>query len=90
MSLHCLSYTSVVDNLCYLCLMFFMLSSLFINALWSSAGKELTSWLMFLMFTCVLSLSYVVSSVRVGNLIVSIPDHGPFSYCTYISNFCSR
>ena len=33
LSLHCLSYTSAVDNLCYFCLIFFMLSSLFSNAL---------------------------------------------------------
>ena len=33
--------------------MFVMLSGLFIAALWSPAGKEMTSWLLFLMFNCV-------------------------------------
>ena len=35
--------TSFVDHLCYLYLVFFMLSRLFIAALWSPAGKGLTS-----------------------------------------------
>ena len=39
-----------MDHLCYLCLVFFMLSHLFIAALLSSAGKGLTSWLLFVMF----------------------------------------
>ena len=42
-----------MDYLCYLCLVFVMLSSLFIAALWSPAGKRLTSWLLFVMFICV-------------------------------------
>ena len=37
--------TSFVDHLCYLYLVFVMLSCLFIVALWSPAGKGLTSWL---------------------------------------------
>ena len=47
-------------------LVFFMLSHLFIAALWSPAGKGLTSWLLFVMLDCVLSLSHVVSWVRCG------------------------
>ena len=39
-----------MDHLCYLCLVCFMLSCLFIAALWSLAGKGLTSWLLFMMF----------------------------------------
>ena len=35
--------TSFVDHLCYLCLVFVMLSRLFIAALWSPAGKTLLS-----------------------------------------------
>ena len=50
-----------MDHLCYLCFVFVMLSRLFIAALWSPAGKGLTSWLSFVMFNCVLSLSDVVS-----------------------------
>ena len=42
-----------MDHLCYLCLLLFMLSRLFIAALWSSAGKGLTSWVLFVMFNCV-------------------------------------
>ena len=33
-----------------LCLVFLMLSRLFIAALWSPAGKGLTSWLLLVMF----------------------------------------
>ena len=35
--------TSFVDNFCYLCLVFFMLSRLYIAALLSPAGKGLSS-----------------------------------------------
>ena len=44
----------------------FLLLHLFIDALWSPAGKGLTSWLLFVMFNCVLSLSHVLSWVRCG------------------------
>ena len=44
---------SFVDHLCYLCLVFVMLSRLFIAAVWSPAGKGLTSWLLFVMFKCI-------------------------------------
>ena len=57
---------SFVDHLCYLCLVFVMLSRLFIAALWPPAGKELTSWLSFVMFGLFLSLSHVVSRVSCG------------------------
>ena len=51
-----------MDHLCYLYLVFVMLSHLFIAALWSPAGKGLTSRLLFVMFNCVFfSLSHVVS-----------------------------
>ena len=36
----------------------FMHSRQFIAALWSPAGKGLTSWLLFVMFDCVLLLSH--------------------------------
>ena len=38
-----------MDHLCYLCLVFVMLSRLFIAALWPPAGKGLTSCLLFVM-----------------------------------------
>ena len=43
---------SFVYHLCNLCLVFVMLSRLFIAALWSPAGKRLTSWLLLVMFNC--------------------------------------
>ena len=54
--------TSFVDHLCYLCLVFVMLSRLFIAAFVSPAGKGLTSWLLFVM-SLTKSLPYVVSYV---------------------------
>ena len=35
------------------CLVFFMLSRLFIADVWSPAGKGVTSWLVLVMFNCV-------------------------------------
>ena len=55
-----------MDHLCYLCLVFVMLSRQLIAALWSPVGKGQTSWLLFVMFISVLSLSHVVSWVRCG------------------------
>ena len=52
---------SLVNQLCYLCLVFHMRSCLFIAALWSPEGKELTSWLLFVMFIVILLLSHLVS-----------------------------
>ena len=43
-----------MDHLCYLCLVFLMLSRLFIAALCSPEGKELTSWLLFVLFIVIL------------------------------------
>ena len=45
---------------------FVMLLRPVIAAMWSPAGKGMTSWLSFVMFYCVLSLSHVVSWVRCG------------------------
>ena len=41
-----------MDHLCYLCLVFVMLLRQFIAALWSSAWKRLTSWLLFVISNC--------------------------------------
>ena len=41
-----------MDQMCFLCLVFVMISRLFmatLAALWSPAGKGLTSWLSFVM-----------------------------------------
>ena len=43
-----------VVHLSYLCLVFLMLSRLFIAVLWSPTGKGLTIWLSFVMFNSVL------------------------------------
>ena len=61
-----------MDHLCYSCLVFVMLScasvsrDLFIDALWSPAGKGLTSWLSFLMSNCEVVIFPLVSWVRCG------------------------
>ena len=47
-------------HLCYLCLVFVMLSRLLIAALWSPEGKGLTSWLVFVLFIVILLLSDLV------------------------------
>ena len=39
-----------VDHLCFLCLVFLKLLRMFIAALWSPAGKGLTSWLLLVTF----------------------------------------
>ena len=66
--------TSFADHLCYLCLVFVILSRPFIAALWSPAGKELTTWLVFVMFNCVF-VTFLCSILgQVWYLIVSIPD----------------
>ena len=43
-----------MDHLCYYCLVFVMLSRVLVAALWAPAGKWLISWLLFVMFKCVL------------------------------------
>ena len=47
-----------MDHLCYLCIVFVMLSRLFIAALWSLEGKGPTSWPLFVMFIVILILSH--------------------------------
>ena len=41
-----------MDHLCYL-FVCFMLSRLFVAALWISAGTGMTSWFLFVMFNCI-------------------------------------
>ena len=71
---------SFVDHLWYLCLVFVMLSHLFIAVLWSPAGKGLTSWLCFVMFNCVFVTFPCGNLDQVWYLIVLIPDHCHLSY----------
>ena len=53
---------------------------LFIDALWSPAGKGLISWLSFVMSYCVFVIFPCGILGQVWYLIVSIPDLCPFSY----------
>ena len=64
--------------MCLLCLC----ARLFICALWSPAGKELTSRLSFLVSDCEFVSFPLVSWVRCGYLIVSIPDLWISTYFT--------
>ena len=71
-----------MDHLCYLCLVFVMLSRLFVAAMWSPAGKGLALvsdvYCVFVTFKCgILG--------QVWYLIVSIPDLCPLSYFVSIS-----
>ena len=63
-----------------------MLSRLFIAALWSPAGKGLTSWLLFVMFNCVFVTFPCGILGQVWNLIVSIPDLCRLSYFKFCSD----
>ena len=59
---------------CYLCLMFAMLLRLYIAVLWSPAGKELTSLLLFVMSYCDFVTFLCGILCQVWYLIVLIPD----------------
>ena len=74
-----------MDHLCYLYLVFVMLSRLFIAAVWSPTGKGLTSWLLFAMFNCVFVTFPCGILGQVWYLIVSFPDLCRHSY---IDIFC--
>ena len=56
-----------MDHLCYYCLALLCLHArLFVDALWSPAGKGLTSWLSFVMSYCDVALFQLLSWVRFG------------------------
>ena len=78
--------TSFVNHLCYLCLLFVIYCALFIAALWSPARKELTSWLLFMLFNCVFVTFPCGILGQVWYLIVSIPDLCRLSY--FFQIFC--
>ena len=59
-----------MDLLCYLCLVFVVLSCLFIAALW----KGLTSWLLFVMLYCVFVTFPCAILGQVCYLIVPLSD----------------
>ena len=66
-----------MDHLCYLCLVFVMLSRLFIAALWSPAEKGLTSWLLFVMFNRVFVTFPCGILCQVWHFILLIPEFCP-------------
>ena len=56
-----------MDLLCYFCLVLLCFHArLFVDALWSPAGKGLTSWLSFVMSNCDVVTFPWVSWVRCG------------------------
>ena len=58
---------SSVDHLCYFCLLLLCFHArLFVDALWSPAGKGLTSWHSFVMSNCDVVTFPLVSCVRCG------------------------
>ena len=69
-----------MEYLCSLCLVFVMLSRLFIAALWTPEGKVLTSWLLFVIFFCDFVTFPFGILEQVWYLIVSIPDPCCLSY----------
>ena len=74
-----------MDHLCYLCLVFVILSRLFIAALWSPEGKGLTSWLLFGILI-VISVTFPLGILgQVWYMIVSIPDPYCLSYLVFDS-----
>ena len=77
-----------MDLLCFsvLCLLY-LCTCLFICALWSPAGKGLTSWLSFVVSNCEFVTFPLVSWItQVWYLIVSIPDLCILTY--YGSDLC--
>ena len=68
-----------MDHLCYFCIVFVMLSRLLIAALWSPAGKGVTSRLSFVVLNCVVVTFPFGILGQVWYLIVSIPDLCPLS-----------
>ena len=71
------------------CLVFAMFCArLFICALWSPAGKGMTSWLSFVMSTVSFTFPLVYLG-QVWNLIVSIPDLCTLTYI-YSDFVCAK
>ena len=69
-----------MDHLCYFCFVFYMLLCLFIAAMWSPAGKGLTSWLSFMVLNCVFVTFPCGILGQVWYLIAPIPNLCPLSY----------
>ena len=68
-----------MDHLCYFCLVLLCFNArLFVDALWSPAGKGLTSWLSFVMSNCEVATFPLVSWVRCGALLYRFLIFAPF------------
>ena len=79
-----------MHHFCYLCHVFFMLSRLFIAALWSPAWKWLTSWLLlFVMFNCFSSLSHMVFCARCGTRLYRFLIFAAFFFTFTFIDKCS-
>ena len=68
-----------MDHLCYFCIVFVMRLRLLFAALWSPAGKGLTSWLSFVVFICMVVTFPFGILGQVWYFIVLIPDLCPLS-----------
>ena len=72
-----------MDHLSYFCLVLLCFRArLFNDALWSPAGKGLTSWLSFAMSSCEVTFHFGILG-QVWCLIVSNPDLCHLSYFAY-------
>ena len=72
-----------MDHLCYFCIVFVMLSRLFIAALWSPAENGLTSWLSVVVLNGVFVTFPCGILGQVWYLIVSIPDLWPLIFLMF-------
>ena len=74
-----------MDHLCYFCydlLCFYV--RLFVDALWSSAWKGMTSWISFVMSNCDFPIGILG---QVWCWIVSIPELCPLSYFVLVHEY---
>ena len=72
-----------MDHLCYFCLVLLCFHArLFVDALWSPAGKGLTSRLSFVMSNCDVVTFPLVSWAGVVLDFIEKPDLFPLSYST--------
>ena len=70
-----------MDHLCYFCVVLVCFHArLFVDALWSPAGKGLTPLISFVVSNCEFVTFPIGILGQVWCLIVSIPDLCPFSY----------
>ena len=75
-----------MDHFCYLCLVFVVLSCLFIAALWPPAGKGLNSRLSFPMLYCVFATFPCGILGQVWYSIVLILIFATFSF--FVTSYC--